>query len=109
MFKYALEPLDDGLTAEYPATLKLYPNWVDTRIRSGKQGYADKLIRGHHRNWIPVPTSCNILQNTLSYMQHSKFPRKASYKYYIHRSLKHGTETSKDCDQSIRQISTKAK
>ena len=42
-------------------------------------------------------------------MQNSKFPRKASYKYYILRSLKHGTETSKDCDQSITQISTKAK
>ena len=38
-----------------------------------------------------------------------KCPRKASYKYYILRSLKHGTETSKNCDQSIRQISTKAK
>ena len=80
-----------GLTAEYPATLKLY-------AKLG--GYADIT----HGNWILC--SCNILQNALSYMQNSKFLRKASYKYYIHRSLKHGTETSKDCDQGIRQIST---
>ena len=75
----------------------LRSGYVDTRIPGGKHRYLDTRIRGYaditHGDWIP--TSCNILQNALSYMQNSKFPRKASYKYYILRSLKHGSRPAK--------------